>query len=533
MVGKSFDSTLFCAYNHIMYHKIHPYIIVPTPLCADIFNRNYLILNDMSISGINLDGIFDLSNILSPNTDTRFTLLHFSKRSTTVKIGNYRGNCCNKTESSKAEHEPLDSFITPDICERDFLLYLDNLQKWINGHRKPKCTHNTDYNVISNSYVFNYITDPTPSPRDYSSTATKIHKLFNPEQITSLNQMATIYSSDEKEPPNDMPKGLVRCFRNNNHFADPLTNMQSFFSTQSPGNIRLQKGDIVIEYEPSMQIDLIYKDSDDIDNVYCTRTSVVIRPNAEVSSEYLYLYLTSDVKDYVYKKKIDYDRDPKDENNPVYLSFQELRPSDLKSFPVINRQFPKSVFEKFFNTQFFESDYGDVLECLNITINEIYKDSMEAVLINELKSRIRNYWCSRVRRVAEFDYEEMKKCYYAQSYKSAIIMAGSVLEAFIIDWYSELTNRDYFQTYYKKINFEESLKNYIERLSQALLPDNWENNKIKATRIREYRNYVHPKRFMKDHPTINKDKCDMIFKYLKDIIDSRYYAPFPIKTKHN
>ena len=129
------------------------------------------------------------------------------------------------------------------------------------------------------------------------------------------------------------------------------------------------------------------------------------------------------------------------------------------------------------------------------------------------------------------DCVEVKKCYDTQSYKSAIIMAGSILEAFIIDWLSELNGKDYFSLQKNEVGFDEKLYKYIEQVEKALKPDNWHKQKEAADHNRECRNYVHPKKLIQENRIINQYECDKVIKNLKDIIDSRYYVPFKLKKK--
>ena len=50
------------------------------------------------------------------------------------------------------------------------------------------------------------------------------------------------------------------------------------------------------------------------------------------------------------------------------------------------------------------------------------------------------------------DIQELKRCFDAKAYKSTLIMAGSILEAFLLDWLSEIDQEDYFKkTYCKKV----------------------------------------------------------------------------------
>lgn len=46
------------------------------------------------------------------------------------------------------------------------------------------------------------------------------------------------------------------------------------------------------------------------------------------------------------------------------------------------------------------------------------------------------------------DIKELNACYRAKAYKATLILAGSILEAVLIDWLSEINQADYFTNDY-------------------------------------------------------------------------------------
>ena len=96
------------------------------------------------------------------------------------------------------------------------------------------------------------------------------------------------------------------------------------------------------------------------------------------------------------------------------------------------------------------------------------------------------------------DIEEMNVCFHAEAYKSTVIIAGSVLEAFLIDWLSEIDGRDYF----KKQFGDGTLKTYIDSIPEIKeSKDLFEN----TNKIRDMRNIVHPRNFFKKNKKVNKN----------------------------
>lgn len=128
------------------------------------------------------------------------------------------------------------------------------------------------------------------------------------------------------------------------------------------------------------------------------------------------------------------------------------------------------------------------------------------------------------------DIQELDTCYASGAYKATLILSGSILEAFLLDWLSEIDGKNYFEEPYKvKVRKEdgtyrwekkEQLNVYIEQIKELERPD-WMEPSEKAHFIRESRNSVHAKVCLKKEIGINAETCGKVITYLKDIIDTR------------
>lgn len=128
------------------------------------------------------------------------------------------------------------------------------------------------------------------------------------------------------------------------------------------------------------------------------------------------------------------------------------------------------------------------------------------------------------------DIEELDTCYASGAYKATLILAGSILEAFLLDWLSEIDGKNYFEEPYKirvqkadgtvKWEKKEQLNVYIDQIKEIERPD-WMEPSEKAHFIRESRNSVHAKVCLKREIGINAETCSKVITYLKDIIDTR------------
>ena len=124
------------------------------------------------------------------------------------------------------------------------------------------------------------------------------------------------------------------------------------------------------------------------------------------------------------------------------------------------------------------------------------------------------------------DLTELHACFNNKLYKAAIILAGSILEAFLIDWLSEIKNEDYFSKDYLiydkrlKRNRRADLKDYIDKI-QYLKRPSWIDAAEKATEIRRKRNLVHAKLYINDND-ISKETCTEVINYLEYVVKTRW-----------
>ncbi len=128
------------------------------------------------------------------------------------------------------------------------------------------------------------------------------------------------------------------------------------------------------------------------------------------------------------------------------------------------------------------------------------------------------------------DVDELDTCYSSGAYKATLILAGSALEAFLLDWLSEIDGKNYFEEPYKirvqkadgtyRWEKKDQLNVYIDQIKELERPD-WMESSEKAHFIRKSRNSVHAKVCLKREIDINKETCRKVITYLKEIVDTR------------
>jgi hypothetical protein len=125
----------------------------------------------------------------------------------------------------------------------------------------------------------------------------------------------------------------------------------------------------------------------------------------------------------------------------------------------------------------------------------------------------------KVDKMVNEDIDELEKCLNANAYKAVLIMAGSVLEAVLLDWLSEKDGVDYFSRPFRYHGQKTiKLEDYINAIPELEVPD-WMNKN--AHQIRLKRNLVHAKLQFKEEANIDAEMCSKVIGYLRDVIKKR------------
>ena len=121
--------------------------------------------------------------------------------------------------------------------------------------------------------------------------------------------------------------------------------------------------------------------------------------------------------------------------------------------------------------------------------------------------RLRLFKAELVNRLLVDDFRELNSCIDIGAYKSSMILCGSILEAVLLDWLSEIEEKDYFQ----EGNID--LFDLINKLEKWL-----GDSSERAHSIRKKRNLVHPKRLLKSEERITKTTCLSVVSDLKYVL---------------
>jgi hypothetical protein len=318
------------------------------------------------------------------------------------------------------------------------------------------------------------------------------------EKWVTLESVAEIYVPKSTQTPSHIlsPK----------HFDYPLSNQIPI--SKHGTNIILQKGDVLISSIGLDKAYLVYEQPK-VKDLSPLLTYYVIRSKSElVTPYYLFLYLQSRTFQKYAKRFL----------SGTILQRASIR--DVKDFPVVlpdkkTQEYSKDIFEKLFLET--ARNQIDLINDLLFSKKDIPDKQVQKEFVLEKLDNVRLYKRELISRLVTDDFSEISRCLTVSAYKSTLILSGSILEAFLLDWLSDIDQKNYFE-----VKREPKLSELIERLTSQL-----GDAKEGALRINNKRNLVHPKRILQSQEKIVEKICLDVIKDLREVIKRRDLEPIP------
>lgn len=197
---------------------------------------------------------------------------------------------------------------------------------------------------------------------------------------------------------------------------------------------------------------------------------------------------------------------------------KRLKKEDLEKLKIIIPNKPKEYYSAMFNYQISSMNYDK--KVFDPTKDMPDDKSIEAMFIIEQIQKISSNRDNRLKEIFEDDLLEVKQCINAKAYKAALVLCGSILEAFLLDWLNILDPRGNWINGYDDNDERYKLSNYIKQIRNLKKPS-W-LAVDQAHTIRRKRNLVHAALCLHDDTEINEDLCIEVLGYLKYVLDTRW-----------
>ena len=274
-------------------------------------------------------------------------------------------------------------------------------------------------------------------------------------------------------------------------------------------DVAIELNDIIVTPEKALLVDVEPNPSR-----YASAGHLVLR-NPSISPEYLLLFLESRTGKALRRAHLA-DLDP-----------SSLLADAYSGVPVIMPNLTEEDVHSVFSYAHYVIDTAEQFDYSVISNADDTAADGRELLSNELRAGAKTCHDQKVGEMVEGDINELEKCFECGAYKATLIMAGSVLEAFLIDWLGELNGVNYFNTDYmvQDRRFPNRRKradliDYIDAIEEIKRPE-WMEEAEKAHKIRKDRNMVHAKLCLNSNRGIDEETCREVIGYLKEIIKTR------------
>lgn len=454
--------------------------------------REYLEAN------FNMVGVFGVGDILYPVTSVKFTLYVFSK-SKPQKIwfgelldGNHPFRSSKIRAVSRLSSSDMLEVPYGEL-ESYFGKYLESIDLAIHGDKKDDYIHSAYrlFGVVIDRLQYRTSVD-FYKPELIEAEAKLAH-----EEVVRLGDIAEIIRP--KETPGD----------------------QELYSISLKDAGYPLKSDMLRPVRESARVSLV-KRNDIVTNTFLrgaflnltrrpdlaiANTQLIIRiKDVRFTPAYLAVYLNSErMKAYFTRHKRG-------------ATIQQMLVKDLQEFEVVlpNDQTNHAAEELLSSLNDFDNEKSK-LRAINKTL---FKDvsapskPLQNELLAELHQQLQSSKNSLIRDLFDVDLREIEKCYKANAYKACLVLCGSLLEALVLDWLSEVEGKDYFSE--PEIT---ELRHLITKLHKANALTVHEQQF--ANEIRKRRNLIHPKNYIVNTP-IHKEICEEVMQKLRPLVAKRY-----------
>lgn len=449
-------------------------------------------------------GAYKIGNIFT-NTRIPFYIVHLSKiPSTGLKVALFNGESYDYRDRT----DKKDGFAVPISYTEDWATFIYHLESWINGGEMPESNDTYEFRFVPKNQFFK----DSLSPETYSRENIELRELMDKQDTKALSDLADILSPRVDVKSDDEVK--VLRVKDLNYPLDVAK-----IETDKPTSIILQKGDVVIPKINTKTKAYLFN-YDGNERIYASQHLLVIKCK-DILPEYLYLYLNSEISVKVLNARY------------VGVSIQRITAKEIADLPIATPTQDEQKYITDFNTltNFRIRDYGQ-FQRMNAYYEHLTKihekkekpKVVEDILNMELADNIRAYREDQLRSFLSDDLKELNTCFRGKAYKATLILAGSILEAVLIDWLSEIHHKNYFEEeyYVTDRNGREKRADLIDYINEIkyLRRPRWMDEAAKAHEIRKKRNLVHAKLCLQSDD-INEEVCREVISYLSDVLKTR------------
>ena len=464
-----FDSELNYVTDVLKFAKEVALLVFPATV-LNSSRRQTAELRQLLFEHWNVFGIFEIGDTFFPETSIRLFLLYLRQtHPSRIRFGEFKGRVAAAPTSYRAYLAAIEQIITTDILPPS---------------RSEFRFYEIDASTFDNSQLNPQFYDP-----ELTENEEKIHR----ERWKALGEEIA-----EVKMPTRIDKPARTLSPQN--FVYPFP--KHIPVTEKSTNITLKQWDIVISSLDVSKAFLILEPPPD--DVRPSPLTHVIRPRSDlISPYYLLLYLTSDTaRKYALRRK----------RGSV---FARTDLETLRNFPIVipsrqTQEQSRHLFERLFLRK--DDDPISEINKFLFAPQRLPPKAIQREFILEVIANLQHEKKQLISELLVNDFQEIDNCLSVGAHKSCLILCGSVLEAVLVDWLSEIEQKDYFDSGDRLF-----LGMLVEKLRRPL----GETYYKKARRIVQGRNLIHVKQMLKSTQPIVATTCRGVINDLKDVLRQR------------
>ena len=395
------------------------------------------------------------------------------------------------------------------------------IEGWINSSKKDgliaDCVNKISYSELNPNFML-----PLYYTREYVS----IRESFEKQKVVRLKDLVEFYvgAKNESNPRNlGEPVRLVHGGNCCDDFDAQNVSLTKY-PFYSPNPVEIHEGDLLLntalmESRITQRYCFVVKGPLK-EKLYLGEYVLGMRLKSNlVTLEYLYLYFRSDIVRMTlalfknWGERLDMYQTIA--NIPVVLPKSDVpMGNDEKQIDTY-----KKLFEALYGT---ESEKGEI-DRYALVRGMGSREERYDILRDEYRKKVQKLQNDDVSYYIKENKKELNITKDNKAYKASVVLAGSILETFLIDWVSAIEGKDLFKEKYNSDGTQMRLNeaiDYLASYNSKKLNLTWKEKGL-AEKIMKLRNSIHPAVYMRERMDIGPRDCSNVCQWLDEILQSR------------
>lgn len=395
------------------------------------------------------------------------------------------------------------------------------IEKWINFSKKDGLIADgiseVSYSELNPDFML---------PLYYSREYLSIRNSFKKQKVVRLKDLVDFYVGAKNESNSQNLGEPVRLVHGGNCCDDFDVQNVSFskYPYYSSNPVEIHEGDLLLNtalMESRVTPRYCFVINEPLkEKLYLGEHVLGMRLKSNlVTREYLYLYFRSDMARMTFALFKNWG-----ERSDMYQTIANIPVILPKSdIPMSDDEKQVEVYKKLFGALYgTESEKGEI-DRYALVRGAGSREEINNIIYEEYRKKVQKLQNDDVSYYITENKKELNITKDNKAYKASVVLAGSILETFLIDWVSAIEGEDLFKKEYNSDGTQMRLNEAIDYLASYYsrkLNLTWKEKEL-AEKIMKLRNNIHPSVYMRKKIDIGPHDCSNVCQWLDEILQSR------------